>query len=68
VNPDVLFVSETKLNAKRLEWLRWKLGLTNMVAKDCDGQSGGLALFWRNTVDVSVGLKSKYHIYAVITE
>lgn len=44
--PDVLFLSETKMDEKRLEWFRWKMGLTNMVVKKCEGQSGGLALFW----------------------
>jgi hypothetical protein len=47
LDPGVLFLCETKLDTGRLQWLRWKLGLTNMVAMDCEGQSGGLALFWR---------------------
>jgi exonuclease III len=68
VDPDILFISETKMDGKRLEWLRWKLGLTNMVAKDCEGQSGGLALFWRSSVNLKAGLKSRYHIDAEITE
>lgn len=37
VDPDIQFLSETKMNEKRLEWFRWKMGLTNMVAKNCDG-------------------------------
>lgn len=68
VDPDILFLSETKMDVKRLEWFRWKMGLTNMVAKNCDGQSGGLALFWRKEVNLKAGLKSKYHIDAEITE
>jgi exonuclease III len=68
VDPDVLFLCETKMDTGRLEWLRWKLGLTNMVVMDCDGQSGGLALFWRAGVNLTVGLKSKYHIDATIME
>ena len=67
-DPDVLFLSETKLNEERLEWFRWKLGMPNMVVKNCEGQSGGLALFWKNGVNLSAGLKSRYHIDAVITE
>ena len=68
VDPDVLFLCETKLDSGRLQWLRWKLGLTNMVCVDCDGQSGGLALFWRSSVNLSAGLKSKYYIDATINE
>jgi hypothetical protein len=68
VDPNVLFLSETKLEEKILEWLKWKMGLTNMVSKDSDGQSGGLALFWRSSVNLTAGMKSKYHIDAVIRE
>jgi exonuclease III len=68
VDPDVLFISETKMKGKRLEWLKWKLGLTNMVWKDSDGQSGGLALFWRSSVNLKAGMKSRFHIDAEITE
>jgi exonuclease III len=67
-DPDVLFLSETKMKGRQLEWLRWKLGLTNLVAMDAEGQSGGLALFWRKSVNLKAGLKSKYHIDAEITE
>ena len=68
-DPDVLFLSETKLVRSRLEWLRWKLGLTNMMVKDCEGQSGGLALFWKNEVNLRVvGFMSRYHIDSEITE
>jgi exonuclease III len=67
-DPDVLFLSETKLDEKRLQWFKWKLGLVNMVAKDCDGQSGGLALFWRSDVNLTAGLKSRYHIDATIIQ
>ncbi|PNT60744.1 hypothetical protein BRADI_5g03822v3 [Brachypodium distachyon] len=44
-DPDILFLSKTKMCAKRMDWFRWKLGLTQMFVKDCDGRSGGLALF-----------------------
>jgi exonuclease III len=69
VDPGILFLCETKLNQQRMEWLRWKLGLTHMVVKDCVGQgSGGLAMFWRDGVNLKARLKSKYHIDAEITE
>jgi exonuclease III len=57
-DPDVLFLSETKMKEGSMEWLRWKLGMPNMVVKDCCGQSGGLALFWKSTVNLKTGLKS----------
>jgi exonuclease III len=45
VDPNILFLSETKINGRRMKPFRWKLGLTNLVVKDCEGRSGGLALF-----------------------
>jgi hypothetical protein len=44
-DPDVLFLSETKMKRAKLEGLKWKLGMPNVIVKDCDGQSGGLAIF-----------------------
>ena len=44
---DVLFLSETKHDGRWMEWLRWRLNMTNMVVKDSVGASGGLALFWK---------------------
>ena len=38
--PDVIFLSETKHDRKWMEWLRWKLGLTNLVVKNSVGSSG----------------------------
>ena len=66
--PDVIFLSETKHDRKWMEWLRWKLGLTNLVVKNSVGSSGGLAIFWRKEVDLCVKSISKYHIDAVIKE
>jgi hypothetical protein len=52
--PDVLFLSETKHDTKWMEWWRWKLEMPNMVARDSEGASGGLALLWRNGIDLTV--------------
>jgi exonuclease III len=68
-DPDVLFLSETKATKDMIEWLKWKLGMPNMIVKDCVGRSGGLALFWKNGVDVRLtGFVSRYHIDTEITE
>jgi exonuclease III len=50
-DPDILFLSETKMDLNKIEGLRWWLGLTNLVVKDCRGKSGGLAVFWRKGVN-----------------
>lgn len=68
-DPDVLFLSETRMVRDRIEWLRWKLEMPHMVVKDCNGKGGGLALFWKRGVDVKLtGFVSRYHIDTEITE
>jgi exonuclease III len=68
-DPGVLFLSETKLKEDQIKWLKWKLGMPNMVVKDSEGQSGGLAMFWKNSVQVRLsGFISRYHIDVLITE
>jgi hypothetical protein len=37
---DILFLSETKLDRRRMERFCWMLGLTNMVVRDLEGQGG----------------------------
>jgi exonuclease III len=37
---NVLFLSEIKLDRRRMEKFRWMLGLTNMVVKEVAGQGG----------------------------
>lgn len=67
-DPDVLFLSETKMDEKRIRGLRWKLGLTNMIVKDCNGRSGGLAVFWRKETSLHVRGISRLYIDADVTE
>jgi hypothetical protein len=68
-DPDILFLSETKMEEKRIDWLRWKIGMPHMIVKNPVGQSGGLTLFWKREVNLRVvGFMSKYHIDAEIME
>jgi hypothetical protein len=62
-NLEVVFLSETKKKAR----LRWSLGFTNGVAVDCYGRSGGLALWWKDGVDVTVRPWCQYFIDAQIS-
>jgi hypothetical protein len=40
-DPGVIFLSETKMGTTRLDWLKWKLEMPNMIEKPSVGQSGG---------------------------
>lgn len=65
-DPDILFLSETKLREKEIEFLRWRWSLVHMVVQDCDGRCGGLALFWRRGVEVNLRSKGRCHIDAEV--
>lgn len=67
-SPNILFVSETKMDKRGMERFQWFVGMPNMMVKDCRGNSGGLALFWRRAVDVVIRSLSKYHIDATVQE
>lgn len=67
-DPDILFLSETKLDRERMKRIKVLLGMPNMEVKDCEGQSGGLALLWKKDVNVRVNPgMSRYHIDADVT-
>ena len=50
-----------------MDKIKWSLGFTNGVAVDCNGKGGGLALWWRAEVDVSVRPWCQYFLDAKIT-
>jgi exonuclease III/phage terminase Nu1 subunit (DNA packaging protein) len=67
-DPDILFLSETKLKGKKMEKFRNMLGLQHMLVKDCVGKSGGLALFWRRGINVELRWMGRMHIDVNVTE
>ncbi|KAL6179662.1 hypothetical protein ACLB2K_046334 [Fragaria x ananassa] len=61
--PSFIFLSETKVNDKEyLNRLRFTLGYRNCEAVFSVGQSGGVALFWEDGLDVRFLSKSRYHV------
>ena len=67
-DPDVLFLSETKLDKEGMKRIKVLLDMPNMEVKDCVGRSGGLALLWKGDVNLVVNPgMSRYHIDAVVT-
>ena len=65
-DPLVLFLFETKLDEKRLEVLRCQWGFVGKFVVPSRGQSGGLALFWRRQIMVSISSYSHHHIDALM--
>ena len=63
-NPAVVFLSETKKKARAMEKCMWSLGFCYGVAVDCQGHSGGLALWCRDYLQVTVRPWCQYFIDA----
>jgi hypothetical protein len=63
-NPEVVFLCETKKKDKDMDRLRWSLGFPHGVAVSSIGKSGGLALWWRDGVEVTVRPWCQYYIDA----
>jgi exonuclease III len=64
--PLMVFLMETKLRAAKVELLRVRMGFGGVFVVDSVGHSGGLALFWREEVDVTIQNYSRRHINAVV--
>jgi exonuclease III len=64
--PNMVFLTETKLQAGRLDFLKNRLGFDGLFVVNSKGKSGGLALFWQESFHVSIQNYSKNHINAVI--
>lgn len=67
-DPDVLFLSGTKMDKHRIDGFRWKMGMTQMMVKDCVEKSGGLAIFWKKKLQVHVRTMSEFYIDADVTD
>ncbi|XP_073363662.1 uncharacterized protein [Aegilops tauschii subsp. strangulata] len=49
-----------------MERLKWSLGFRHGVAVNCNGNSGGLALWWKDSVEVTVRPWCQYYVDAQI--
>ncbi|PPS17007.1 hypothetical protein GOBAR_AA03573 [Gossypium barbadense] len=61
-NPDLIFLSETKMSANDFCRVQNKCRMQNGLAVNSEGWSGGLALMWRDGMNVSIQNYSKHHI------
>ncbi|XVE62131.1 hypothetical protein DITRI_Ditri06bG0094300 [Diplodiscus trichospermus] len=66
-DPHVIFICETKLCASRLEIIRVKCGMQSVFGVDAIGNSRGLAMFWREVVELSPKSFSESYIDFQVT-
>lgn len=53
-DPKLVFLSETRQTEEQMKKLRWRLGLKGCLARSCIGKSGGIALFWDESLSVDL--------------
>ncbi|KAG4109570.1 hypothetical protein ERO13_1Z049349v2 [Gossypium hirsutum] len=64
--PDIIFLYETKINSNRFQRIRSICRMEGCLAVDSAGKSGGLALLWRDGLDVSVQNYSNFHVDSLV--
>ena len=65
-DPQVVFLSETRLEVSSIEWIRIQLGMRGALGVQRLGYGGGLALLWSQDTDLSIKSYSLSHIDAVV--
>ena len=65
-DPSVLFLSETWTDEDRLEVLRCRFQFSNKFVVKRINKGGGLVLFWRNGINLSINSYSLSHIDTIV--
>ncbi|CAM8877435.1 unnamed protein product [Rhodiola kirilowii] len=66
--PSMVGVMETKADRKRMEFVQKQLGFKFGFSVERRGKSGGLALWWKDSINVVVQSYSDYHIDVFVEE
>ena len=66
--PKIVFLMETRLPVRKLEFLRLKLGMRGCFEVGRRRYGGGLALLWTDDVDIQVQSYSLSHIDAQVVQ
>jgi hypothetical protein len=66
--PQTCFILETEVSGSRVSSLRWSFGLRNCLSIDSVGLSGGLALFWDESINVTLLSQGECYFDVVIKE
>ena len=64
--PSVLFLMETKQTVEEMRWIQGELHYDSMLAIPCLERRGGLAMLWKNEVDLHIQTYTQNHIDALI--
>ncbi len=64
----IVFLMETRLELRHLEFLRVRLGMRGCFGVDRHGFGGGLALLWSSSIDIHIQSFSNHHIDADVIQ
>ena len=65
-NPKVVLLMETKAKNRRMERIKYIIGLANGLFVPCVSRKGGLAMLWARDIDLEIKRYSLNHIDAII--
>lgn len=68
MQPQILFLIETKLNDLRIKQVCNKCGFTNGIDVEAQGPKGGLSIGWKHDVGIQIQSYSANHIDVIILE
>jgi hypothetical protein len=66
--PSILCILETQIEGSRVESLAGSLDFNKSFAVSSSGRSGGLGIFWNDSIKVEVIGYSEYHIDVTIDD
>ena len=67
-DPTIMFLAETWVDEARLKSVLRKIKFKNMFVAPRQNRGGGLALFWRDSIDVTVEGSGRNYIDAIINK
>ena len=67
-DPSVMFLAEILTNDARLEVIQNSINFDHKWVVPRVGRSGGLVLYWRSSINLSIESLDKYYIDAVINK
>lgn len=66
-SPSIVFLCETRQSEHKMRRYRARLGLSGFEASDSIGLSGGLALYWHESLSIDVKTKNERYIDTYVT-
>uniref|UniRef100_A0A453RQK7 Uncharacterized protein n=1 Tax=Aegilops tauschii subsp. strangulata TaxID=200361 RepID=A0A453RQK7_AEGTS len=67
-SPSLAFLAKTRQPSAKVERMKWKLGLKGFYGVDSEGRGGGLALFWDESLYVTVLDSCKRYIDVTVVD